>query len=435
MATIESEAYFDARLATIRVSAPTIAKMKTRGWSTLGDFAYASSYVPGQGADTAFCTGVLEVLLGDTYADSPDAPKLRRLYFESHTLSVADLRRRTESTDNDQPIKLPAEERIVRLARLRTRFPGMDIDGVYAPSHSLVDLLTQMLETNQIRYVPWSACTCRDQEVLGVKKVSIGTDSIVPDAAGYYRRQNAQEEHVADVTNDLLLSHALTRRAFAFELANICRYESFSALTTKFFREYMRPALHKYCRVTMEQVENCDRFVFTELAMRTAGRVGVRPDGTFPVEVALRQIMDSSEFSFLLMQMPAGGNAAKTRSEPSVKGAKRSSRSRSRRRRITEEQESNRQRNASDGRAKKPKSKAKGQSKGRGKSSSKGPAPFNPATETGRTADGFAICYAYNTNGCSLAAPGERCIKGFHVCWKIGCGRAHASNSHTASQS
>ena len=211
MSTIESEAYFEARLAAIKVSNATVARMKTKGWTTLRDFAYASSYVPGQGPDTAFCSGVLEALLGVDFADSPDSAKLRRLYFEAHTLSIADLRRRTERTDNDLPVKLPAEERIVRLARLKLRFPGMDIDGVFAPSHSLVDLLTQMLETGQIRYVPWSACTCRNQEVLGVKKINLGTDNIVSDSAGYLRKQSVQEEHVADVTNDLLLTHALTR--------------------------------------------------------------------------------------------------------------------------------------------------------------------------------------------------------------------------------
>ena len=164
MSTIESEAYFNARMATIRVSNATVVLVQAKGWTTLGEFAYASSYVPGQGPDTAFCTGVLEAILGPNYSDHPDTARLRRLYFEAHTPSIADLRRRTERTDSDLPVKLPAEERIVRLARLKNRFPGMDIDGVYAPSHSLVDLLAQMLESNQIRYVPWSACTCRNQE-------------------------------------------------------------------------------------------------------------------------------------------------------------------------------------------------------------------------------------------------------------------------------
>ena len=113
MATIESEAYFDGRLAAMGISGPTVIAMKGKNWLTLADFAFASSYIPGQGDDRAFATGVLEALLGNNFADHADCAKLRRLYFEAHTLSIADLRRRTERTDNDQPIRLPAEERIV----------------------------------------------------------------------------------------------------------------------------------------------------------------------------------------------------------------------------------------------------------------------------------------------------------------------------------
>lgn len=429
MATIESEAYFDGRLSAMGISGATIVAMKNKNWLTLADFAFASSYTPGQGDDKAFTTGVLEVLLGANYVDHADCAKLRRLYFEAHTLSIADLRRRTERTDNDQPIKLPAEERIVRLAKVRARLKGIEVVGVFEPSHSLVDLLTQMLETSQMKYIGWEMCTAREQEVHGIKRVNVAAESIVADTSGFLKKQSHVESYRADVTTDLLLTHALTRRALAFELANICKYETFAGLTSKLMKEYMRPALQKYSKVSLEQLENADRHVFTQLAEKTAGGVGVRGDGTFPVEQAMVEILESSEFLFLLMQMPSGaGSSASTIRQPKADNKRQNSRSRSRRRKITEQQEKNRASNlASKGKS----GKAKGGGKGRGKGGkAMGKSPFDPSTETGRTSDGSPICYAFNTGGCNATTPGSRCDKGFHVCWKIGCGQSHTSLQH-----
>lgn len=429
MSTIESEAYFDGRMITIGLSVLVMAAMRTQGWLTLGDFAFSSAYIPGQGPDTAFVTSVLEVLVGANHATSADSAKLRRLYFEAHTLSIADLRRRTERTDSDMPLKLPAEERVVRLARMKTRLPGFDISGVFEPSHSLVDSLTQMLETSQLKYVPWTTCTAREQEVLGVKKVSIDQSNIVTDPSGFLRKQSKAEDYKADVTTDLLLTHALARRAFAFELANVCTYETFAELTTKLMKEFMRPPLARYNKVSLEQIENADRHVFVELAADTAGGLARRPDGSYPVAVSMTRIINSPEFLFLLMQMPAASGSSHTVKDTSgAKGSGKNrgtSRSRSRRRKVTETQEKNAARNAAGkGRGKGKQGKAGKGSKG------KGSPPFNAATEVGRTADGLPICYAFNTNGCKEASPGDRCSKGFHVCWKIGCGLSHSSHQH-----
>lgn len=435
MASIESEAYFSTRMVAVGISAGTITGIHNRRWKTLADFAFASSYVPGSGADTAFCVSVLEKLLGAQFEDHEDSPRLRRLYFEAHTLSIADLRRRTERTDSDLPLKLPAEERVVRLARVKARLTGFVIEGVFEPSHSLVDLLTQMLETSQLKYIPWSSCTSRTNEIMGIKKVVVEPSSIITDSSGYLKKQPVAEQQHADVSTDLLLTHALARRAVAFELANICTYETFATLTTRLLKEYMRVPLTKYNAVTLEQLENADRFVFAELASMTAGGLGVRPDGVFPVEESMAKILVCPEFQFLLMQMP-GGSSSSSGNPPkqAATGDKKrgSSRSRSRKRKVTQQIEVNRLANIAAGKGKPAKGKSKGgKGKGSGKASQKG--PFDASTEVGRMTDGSPICFAFNTGGCNLCAPGERCVKGFHVCWKIGCARPHSSHQHASS--
>jgi len=56
------------------------------------------------GDDQAFIDGVLIPILGAE--QHVDAPKLRRLFFESHTLTSADLRRKVDATEQEAPRKL-----------------------------------------------------------------------------------------------------------------------------------------------------------------------------------------------------------------------------------------------------------------------------------------------------------------------------------------
>ena len=169
MAAVDSEAVFSARALAMGISAPTLTAVRAKGWNTMASFAFACAYVPGTGDDQAFVAGVLVEILGAGHNTHADTARLRRLYFESHTLAIQDLRRRSERTDVDPVVKMPAEERTVRLDRLRARYVGHDITGELEPSHALTDLLAGMLESGQIRYVTWSSCTPRDAEVHGVK--------------------------------------------------------------------------------------------------------------------------------------------------------------------------------------------------------------------------------------------------------------------------
>eukprot|EP00972_Heterocapsa_arctica_P018073 2670746-Heterocapsa_arctica.AAC.1 len=62
--------------------------------------------------------------------------------------------------------------------------------------------------------------------------------------------------------------------------------------------------------------------------------------------------------------------------------------------------------------------------KGKGKVKGKRPGPSMPPTLIGKafqTAGGEPICFQFNLqSGCSLASPGGRCPRGFHVCAEPG---------------
>ena len=89
--------------------APYLAAMKTWGWTTIANFAFSSSYMPGSPDDSPFQTGVVDPILGDR--SSPHVAALRRLLFDCFTMAAADTRRKVESTDDDAPRAMPTVER------------------------------------------------------------------------------------------------------------------------------------------------------------------------------------------------------------------------------------------------------------------------------------------------------------------------------------
>lgn len=404
---LDSSAYFDGRLKSIGVSDPTSTNMRTRGIDTLAAFAFCSSYVPGASDDSDFRTGVLQALIGDDFATHADAPRLRRLFFEAHTLSVADLRRRAEPVDTDATVRMPIEERKVRMDNLRTRLVGLEIHGPLEPSHALIDNLVQQLDKGQVRYVPWVQCTMREQEVLGIKVANLESNiSYAPDASGFLKGKKTEGLHTADVGNDLLFMQALQRRALAFELANICRYEVMHSLTVRLLREMQAPVLRGYRRLSMEQIENADRFVFIKLAEDCAGGLGVRPDGSWPAKDSIESTLLDPRFSFLLMQMP--GN---DKDHPSTKSSSSTSLPNEHKTKTIEV-------------VKKGKKKVKGG----GKSSS---SDWDKSKTMNKLPNGENICFGFNLDGCkSKLRAGEKCKRGHHVCWLIGCGKAHKPADH-----
>ena len=109
---VDSNAVFEARARGIGLSDAVITEMARRGWTSHATFAFSVATQPGVD-EQAFLDGVVIPILGA--AEHIDAPKLRRLFFEAHTLTSADLRRKVDATEQEAPRKLPAPEIAQRL--------------------------------------------------------------------------------------------------------------------------------------------------------------------------------------------------------------------------------------------------------------------------------------------------------------------------------
>ena len=400
-ATIDSEAYLEARRRAIGISDATAAAMRLRGFTTLGALAFSSSYTPGQADDAAFVRGVLEPLLGLEPERNPDSPRIRRLYVEAYSMSIGEIKRRIERTDADVPTKLPVEERKERMDRLRVRLPGLEIKGHLEPSHALVDLMVQMLEQGVLKYVPWSSCTCREQEVLGTKKADVGT-TIVPLSNGLLKTQKADHLYIADTGDSLKLQNALQRRALAAELAGLCDYNIMQLLNIKLMKEFLREPLPHYKKISVAQLERADKLAFARVAELTEGGLSRDAMGRYPMAEALLAVIEDAEFKFMLMQLPESSSSTATESTA--------------------------------GKAEKPDKPNKGKGKGKGNkrlAPGAGADTSRFANTCNKTEDGSPICFAYQKGRCKAKVEdGARCSRGFHVCWLKGCGQPHPAKAH-----
>ena len=105
---VDSEVVFRARCDEIGVGAATFNALKNRGWASFGSYAFSVTTNPGQLTDQDFDTKVALPVLGAVA--HPDAAKLRRLLFESYTLTASELKRKAETNESDAPKKLPVQE-------------------------------------------------------------------------------------------------------------------------------------------------------------------------------------------------------------------------------------------------------------------------------------------------------------------------------------
>ena len=151
MSLVDSNAVFESRALAIGLSQGTVDALALRGWVTHATFAFSVATNPGAGDDQAFIDGVLVPILGRE--DHLDAPKLRRLFYESHTLTSADLRRKVEANEQEAPRKLPPPEISQRLETLQHRVQPLINQNVLEPSHQLINSSVQCVEDGRARYI------------------------------------------------------------------------------------------------------------------------------------------------------------------------------------------------------------------------------------------------------------------------------------------
>lgn len=306
-AIVESNAVFRNRAKAMGISEDVIAAAVGFGWGTLATFAFSAAYTPGMGSDEVFVRDVIVPLLGN--AQDPrrsQTAALRRLFFEAYSLVTAELRSRVEKgPESETPRKLPNPERIVRRARIVGQLNGLELEGPLEPSHSLVDLVVSMVEDSVVRYISWSDCNTREQELANSKKDKNwrpGTDGVI-------REQIVDAKVIADLSSDLRLMQALQRRGIALDVGGAMTYKVHDTWVRLMIREHQRVPPHGFSALSYEQLERADREVFRRMAEDCRDGIQVTAMGVFPMDAALPGILLEATVRMLLQPLALAGTA------------------------------------------------------------------------------------------------------------------------------
>ena len=401
---VDSTALFRSRCLATGLSEAAITALTDKGWGTVGTFAFCASNSPSTLTDTVFIDKVVQPILGDR--DHADAPKLRRLHFEAYTTVSAELRRRVETSEQDAPRKLPPQEISERLTALQKKISPLRIENALEPSYSLINHVAQFVEEGRLRYIEWSKCTTRTQEINNLKE-----DQFLkvwkPDSSGVIKAVEKTSDVRAAISTDLEVHNALRRRGIAYDVSQAMTFETHEKLINTFFNEMQREPLDGFQRVSLDQIAAADREVHVRLAEKTRAGLVKDADGNLPLDKPLDDVLNSSEVRWLLMPMPK--RAPPKAAEPAKKASE------------------------VDKPTNKPAPKKNPQNKpgNQPRKARKGPMPAGLRGGVPTNGDGKPICFGYNLGTCKHEGD---CPKGLHICCHPKCFQKHPFvNKHSTS--
>lgn len=150
-----------------------------------------------------------------------DLAIMKRLIFVAQTAVVALARAASDPNADRSVRKIPAAERISRLADQRWRLGGLHLEGPMEVAHQVYDV---MLEADALKYLPPAKRITRAQEITGSKppkelKLDFSGQGITV--------KDAQSDQVCPAVSELGVMEAMTRRSLAFDAAGLMDYDAF----------------------------------------------------------------------------------------------------------------------------------------------------------------------------------------------------------------
>ena len=410
--SLSSVVYFEKTALDYGVPQEVIDKMKPRGWTTMGAFAFSCSVNPnGASAGDAFLKEVVEPLLGEGAGTSPVLPSLRRLFFEAWMVHTSDLKYRIEKRDDDPPRMLPDIEKADRKSKLKERLgEGLKMEAEADPADSLIDLAVEIYETRTVKRIPWEKCICQEAEAEGIKVIpelqcdkngvlKVGQGTVLPDA---------------DTSDTTLLMDVLVRRGLALDIGQVVSWEAHSVMVADIRAAIRRKPLPGFRPVTFEQVADFDKEVWRRVAEEAKGEFRYVPGSPPPLDAILRKVIVEHRVAMLLVGRPGERPLRSMDSSEEVRTLKRKVES------LEQQVRSGgaSSRTGTYNESKMPPPKKKKESAAMRKAA-------RGLDGMAKTHLGKPLCFGYNLGTCSDAKPGGACKKGLHICG--GCKEANCA--------
>ena len=409
---LDSAAVFKARLEAVGIDDAVITKFIASGINTMARLAWSSSCQPGVGPDDLFVASVVKNLglLREDQVSPGDLAGFRRVWFESHTVAVHDLKSKLDRGDDAAPRRMPPPERDSKLRDQRKRLLGVDITGILVPSNSLVDFCMTMKDDETLRFVSPDKCTAREQEMSGVKREQF----VKPNAAGQLVLTQSVVTGTADMTTEHRVRLALQRRSLAMDQCDLMPYSEMESYHSFLFSLVASPAPPDFMSIDVLQVLNADRAIWSKMAEYTTAGISLRPDGTYPLLDALKQARIHPMVSCLLQPLPMGSRSRAKGNDRERSGP------------YQEEKRGDDRKGGGKGKGNKggKSSSGKGGKGGKSKGASKAfvRMPMPLIGYKSHATNGKKICFDFNLpHGCKLEVSGQdhSCASGVHEC--AGC--------------
>ena len=348
---------------------------------------------------------LIEAILGRP-ATLDELALARRLWYESHAVVVQDMRGRVTCTDTDGPKKMPPAERAARLVAQQNKLAGIVIAGDLEPSFALLDKVVQMYEQDQLSYVGPDECSSRAQEIVGIKRDP--SLKLERDQQGNLKAKELHSEDKADVASDYKLRQAFTRRALAFDQANLMDFALSESWSAHLFKLIHKDVPAGYQKVTITQILKADRELFIKMADECRATIVPQVGGQRPLDTAIVKLMTHPDVAYVTLPLPGHQGSGKQKQRSAGTG---------------ETGSSPYQPQGNKGKGK------KGGGKGKGKKGWNSIRSSAPDGCVARLEDGRNICFGFNSaRGCAVhgVEVGSRCRLGFHICGKAGCHGNHS---------
>ncbi|OLP75132.1 hypothetical protein AK812_SmicGene45120 [Symbiodinium microadriaticum] len=220
-----------------------------------------------------------------------------RLLFEAQTLALSQLR--LHITEPEAAAKrVPGAERDRRMTLLRAELTGLGIKGLLEPGRRLLDECAHQKATGQLKYLAPDRCVSRIHEVTNAKNTS---RQVEIDQSKLIVRE-AQDELSMPASSALQVQEALRRRELAYTFAEALSWSAYDKYLMRLFSHMHREPPPNHNKVSVTQLVEADRLVFVKLIEQN-----IKPkrdaSGSFPLDDALHQALESFAVSFALMHL------------------------------------------------------------------------------------------------------------------------------------
>ena len=307
---MESKASFKARALEIGIADDTIEALIAAGLNSFSKLAYVCAVNPSSGDDTKLKKAI-EDLLGSEVS-SVDMISFRQLWFESYTIAMTELEERVKKTPLDTPKALPLAERMVRIEKQKKDYPGLVFDQFLEPAHALTDKAHAMIEDGVLQYLPPEKCLSRHDEIQNQKT----EQQVSFDSQGNLKVTKRAADLSCDTSGELKLRQALTRKALACDQAGLCSFNRLEEWHNQMMNATMRlpPSGHKY--VTMQQVLNADRELWSFMSQDSRGNLKVSAGAEPPLDKLIGKLRESPQVLCFMTPLPGQAHAQPSKPQP-----------------------------------------------------------------------------------------------------------------------